>query len=159
MPYLQSLTNLLMLGEGVKPGLRQSDAGASWHASNVMSWTHVVASFVTIFVLSHSLISEIGNHCGSRLPTWRSNRRQFVSDRDVSSCVIVVFISVAGPLKIGQPFQFKQTVQRCRRGSALQHLEFRVCRERTDLCLIPVCKYFEESEGERSKLCAFSFVA
>ena len=27
---------------------RESDVGASWHASNVMSWSHAVAYFVTI---------------------------------------------------------------------------------------------------------------
>ena len=34
------------------------DAGALWHANNVMSWSHAVASFVVL--LSHSWLAPIG---------------------------------------------------------------------------------------------------
>ena len=35
-----------------------SDAGASWHAINVMSWSHAMAYFFVS--LSHSLLAPLG---------------------------------------------------------------------------------------------------
>ena len=38
-----------------------ADAGASWHASNVMSWSHVEAYFFDLFIfLSDSLLAPVG---------------------------------------------------------------------------------------------------
>ena len=53
--------------------------------------------------------------------------------------------------------EVEKFVRRCR---VCQHAKGRSQNTRLYTpFLIPICKYFEESEGERSKLCAFSFLA
>ena len=39
---------------------KESDAGASWRANNVMSWSHVVAYFLVCFLMTHSLLVVVG---------------------------------------------------------------------------------------------------
>ena len=112
--------------------------------------------FITVFSQSQS-ISGIGIIADHNSLRGDQAVGCLFQTRTFSSCVLVVFFLVAGPIGVGVIVQVKQIDYRGIAGSSLQHQNSEFAEKSTDQRLVPTCKYFEESKEERSKMCAFSF--
>ena len=74
-----------VMGENVRVG----DAGASWHASNVMSWSHVVAYFFSFLI--HRFLAQIGITKDHDSLLGDEATICFVETRMFSSCFVVAY--------------------------------------------------------------------